>query len=245
MATIEQLRARLNPANQNHAALIKALGGLQVMKGEDGYTPKKGVDYFTPAEVQELLQIIDTKIKSFERGLKGDKGEKGERGERGESGKDGVDGYTPVAGLDYFTKKDREELLRQIVAGIPKAKDGISPKIKDIAKETIALINNNPDQQFVTVKQLTDFLKRGGFRGGAGSGTSTTQTVYSDTVSGTIDGVNTVFTVATNINTAFTLYLANSVYQPGIDFTTSGTTITMVVAPDASLSGQPFWLLHN
>lgn len=70
-------------------------------------------------------------------------------------------------------------------------------------------------------------------------------TFYTETVSGLINSVNKTFTVATNINTAFALYLANSVYQPNVDFTYSGTTITMIVAPDISLAGQPFWLLHN
>lgn len=68
---------------------------------------------------------------------------------------------------------------------------------------------------------------------------------YTDTVSGTIDGANKTFTVANTISTALVLQLANSAYQPTVDFTTSGTTITMIVAPDASLSGQPFWLVHT
>lgn len=242
---VAQLKARLDPKNKNHEVLGKILSSVQVLRGEDGYTPIKGKDYFTDAEVQEILDIVAQKISTFERGLKGEKGERGVKGEQGPAGKDGYDGYTPQVGVDYYTKKERDELLKQIVAGIPAPKDGTSPNIEEVAKATVALINTNPDQEFVTVKQLTEFLRRGGFRGGAGTVSSTTQTVYSDTVSGTIDGVNTVFTVASTINTAFSLYLANSVYQPVVDFTTSGTTITMLVAPDASLSGQPFWLLHN
>lgn len=70
-------------------------------------------------------------------------------------------------------------------------------------------------------------------------------TFYTDTLSGTIDGANKTFTVANTITSALALYIANSVYQPVVDFTTSGTTITMVVAPDVSLSGQPAWLLHT
>lgn len=72
-----------------------------------------------------------------------------------------------------------------------------------------------------------------------------TVTVYAETVSGTINGSNVTFTVPTSISTAFALYLGNSIYQPGVDFTVSGTTITMTLAPDASLSGQPFWLSHT
>lgn len=70
-------------------------------------------------------------------------------------------------------------------------------------------------------------------------------TFYADTVSGTINGSNTAFTVANTISSALVLYLANSAYQPVVDFTVSATNITMAVAPDASLSGQPFWLLHT
>ena len=49
------------------------------LKGADGYTPIKGVDYFD-----------------------------GEDGQDGKDGKDGADGYTPVKGVDYFdgTKGD-------------------------------------------------------------------------------------------------------------------------------------------
>lgn len=68
---------------------------------------------------------------------------------------------------------------------------------------------------------------------------------YTETVSGTINGSNVTFTVATTVTQALALFLSNSVYQPGVDFTTSGTTITMTLAPDSSLSGLPFWLLHT
>lgn len=74
---------------------------------------------------------------------------------------------------------------------------------------------------------------------------SATVTFFADTVSGTINSSNTVFTVPNTITTALALWLANSIYQPGVDFTVTGAKqITMTVAPDSSLSGQPFWLSH-
>lgn len=77
------------------------------------------------------------------------------------------------------------------------------------------------------------------------SATGTTVTFYADTVSGVINSSNTVFTVPNTITTALALWLANSIYQPGVDFTVTGAKqITMTVAPDISLSGQPFWLSH-
>lgn len=75
--------------------------------------------------------------------------------------------------------------------------------------------------------------------GGGGS------TIYNDTVSGTIDGVNTVFTVPSSITYCIALFLSGSPYQEGVDYTFSGTTITMTIAPDATLSGLPFWLAHT
>ena len=63
------------------------------------------------------------------------------------------------------------------------------------------------------------------------------------TVNGTIDGVNTVFT----LNGAITPFDANSLQvslarQPqlqGIDFTFTGITITYTTPPSAGLAGQP------
>lgn len=55
---------------------------LNWLKGKDGYTPVKGVDYFD--------------------GQDGADGKNGVDGKDGAPGKDGKDGYTPVKGVDYF-----------------------------------------------------------------------------------------------------------------------------------------------
>jgi hypothetical protein len=71
-------------------------------------------------------------------------------------------------------------------------------------------------------------------------------TVFNDTVTGTINGSNTVFTVANTITGAISLYLANSIYQNTVDYTVTGVKqITYTVAPDASLAGQPHFLAHT
>lgn len=49
----------------------------EVIKGKDGYTPVKGVDYFDGAKGDK-----------GEVGLKGDKGDRGDAGKAGENGKD-------------------------------------------------------------------------------------------------------------------------------------------------------------
>lgn len=60
-------------------------------------------------------------------------------------------------------------------------------------------------------------------------------------VSGTIDGSNKTFTIATTPGSDILLFLARQPQMKTDDFTLSGSTITYATAPDASLSGQPHW----
>lgn len=72
--------------------------------------------------------------------------------------------------------------------------------------------------------------------GGGGTGT-----YY--TVTGTIDGVNTTFTIPVTVSSDFLLFLARQPQMLTTDFTyvagVGSTTITYGSPPDASLSGQP------
>lgn len=71
-------------------------------------------------------------------------------------------------------------------------------------------------------------------------------TIYNDTVTGTINSSNRVFTVPNTITGAIVLFLANSSYQNTVDYTVTGAKqITYTVAPDNSLAGQPHWLAHT
>lgn len=72
-----------------------------------------------------------------------------------------------------------------------------------------------------------------------------TSVIYNDTISGTINGSNTIFTVPNTITYPIALFLAGMPYQATIDYTVSGTNITFITPPDASLSGQPFFLSHT
>lgn len=58
-------------------------------------------------------------------------------------------------------------------------------------------------------------------------------------VTGTIDGVNKTFTIAVSPSSDILLFLARQPQMKTDDFTLSGSTITYVIAPDASLSGFP------
>lgn len=75
--------------------------------------------------------------------------------------------------------------------------------------------------------------------GGGGGGTGT---VY--TVSGTINSVNTTFTIPVAVGSDFMLTLVNQPQMLNIDYTYSvgatTTTIVMTTPPDISLSGLGF-----
>lgn len=65
---------------------------------------------------------------------------------------------------------------------------------------------------------------------------------FNETPTGTIDGINTVFVLSeTPAANSLVLTLARQPQILGDDYSISGSTITYLVAPDASLSGQP----HN
>lgn len=75
------------------------LASLKGEKGDDGYTPVKGKDYFD--------------------GQDGKDGLDGKDGKNGADGKDGSDGYTPVKGKDYNTEADKAEMVQSVLAALP------------------------------------------------------------------------------------------------------------------------------
>ena len=102
----------------NNAAMLKGKDGINGMDGRDGYTPKKGVDYFDgkngkPFTYADFTEEQLAALKG-EQGEKGDKGDQGERGIQGRDGNDGTDGYTPVKGVDYYTEAEKKEIINNL-----------------------------------------------------------------------------------------------------------------------------------
>ncbi len=204
----------------NDRAMAEAIAKMDITKGEKGDTGEKGDSIVGPQGIQG---------KQGERGLQGKPGDTGPRGPAGDDGKDGKDGRNGKDALPVQPQTIIDAVLKELAAGLtlePKHIKGLGDKIKNL-------------------DDLIAFLKAGGFRGGAGTPAVAGGAPFAETVSGLINSVNKTFTVPTTIVAAQALYLANSVYQPVVDFSVSGTTITMTVAPDISLAGQPMWLLHT
>jgi hypothetical protein len=240
---LAQLRSVTDPQFAIAHALGQTLKSVQTLKGEKGDSPVKYVDYWTPDELNQIIAYLESRIRVPQDGAPGADGQ-GIKGDRGEAG------ATPVRGVHYWTGEDQRQIITSVRAQI---KDGVSPKVEDVtalvlkemSKRTISYKDIMDAPDLTDLPQLIEFLKRGGFRGGGSTSTSGTSTYYNDTVNGVINGTNKIFTVAHTIQSPIFLSLANSSYQSLIDYTTSGFTITMAVAPDASIAGQPFWLSHT
>lgn len=112
---------------------------LRYMRGEDGYTPKKGSDYFTEEEKEELITYIQSQIRIPEDGEDADE----------QRIVDSVlknitlpelpvfeapqDGYTPQAGIDYPTEDQIKALISTEISYL----FSIKPKDKGVTRDEI------------------------------------------------------------------------------------------------------------
>ena len=95
-------------AKENIESLSKlSLRGVEIIRGNDGYTPKKGIDYYTFDEFNEIANGIKEIIKDEVRPIKGVDyfdGEKGDKGDDsfvpGPKGRDGINGKNGKDGAD-------------------------------------------------------------------------------------------------------------------------------------------------
>lgn len=126
-----------------------------------------GADFHVEDDFLSLLTHIElAQGPKGEAGVKGPKGDKGERGEsvvgpRGPRGSDGLDG-------------DRGPMGPQGIRG-PKGDKGDKGQDADkstIVDEVVKTLKTKKLQDIADVEDLVNFLKMGGFRGGAGTGGS-------------------------------------------------------------------------
>ena len=83
-------------------------------KGDTGYTPVKGIDYFDGKDGVDGY----TPVKGVDY-FDGKDGYTPQKGVDYFDGKDGKDGYTPVKGVDYYTEADKAEIVEAVILQIP------------------------------------------------------------------------------------------------------------------------------
>ena len=217
-------------------------------------------DDTTVTVLKDLIESLKTDKKLTLDGfqiekIKGDNGKKGDKGDKGDSvkrekgdtikcdkGDDGKDGYIPIKGKDYFTNKE----IKQFKTDVTPIKDIDYFDGKD-GKDGIGLKGekgNPPKHEYkngllrfekpdgnwgkwIDLKELT--ITMGGrtlHRGGANY-------IDSETPTGTINGVNTSFTLAnTPVDGSLKVYLNGARQKLTDDYTLSGKTINFITAPE-------------
>lgn len=78
-------------------------------------------DEVTFADGETFQQKYESGELTGPEGPQGPQGPQGPAGGDGKDGKDGADGYTPVAGKDYFTPTDKQEMVAAVLAALPAA----------------------------------------------------------------------------------------------------------------------------
>jgi len=201
-------------------------------KGEPGHTPVLGVDYFTQEQIQSVVDYIISQVKKGTDGIDGQDGADGVDGADGKDGKDGKPGRageTPQLGIHYWTdehqKKVVADAIKLLEPKLPTVERVLAKMPKNERKIKYSEIEDAPDPE--SVPKLIEFLKRGGFRGGAGTSTGGGGVSVS-TPTGIVDGTNKVFTATSTPS----MVCADGIWRVnGFGCTIVGTTITMDIAP--------------
>lgn len=156
----------LSPVQKKRRDLRKVAGDdlFELMRGDDGKTPKKGEDYFTEDEKLEFAKIVADLVPKAQNGLDG---LDGKDGINGKDGKD-ADEEAIVARIMPLIRIPEDGKDADVEAVAKKVYDKLKKKIKDLSpEEAVDLINLSDtkikqsaieglDDRFKEVKDVTD-----------------------------------------------------------------------------------------
>lgn len=125
--------------------------GIPGPKGDN--TPKKGVDYFTQRDIDQVVSLVSQRVAQFPQ--------------------HGEDGYTPKKGQDYFTKEDVQEIVDLVTYRIGRPRDGKDAVIDpNMVIEAVKKQLNSDDTKKGLNQTVSAFvnqvLARGGYLHGGG-----------------------------------------------------------------------------
>ena len=231
---LERLRALRNPEQVTDDILNYLASRIESYEVEP-LIPESGVDYFTEAEVEEIVNRVRSLVSDGVDGKDGEQGPMGLSGEKGESGKDGRDGRDGRDG----ESPDINTVIKEVLSRIPKPKE---VSIEDVLKR----IKLPETKNYLSKDDLIDYLRRGGFRGGgissvvhdatlAGDGTIadplrviSSGSVTVETPTGVVNESNVTFTVT---QTPKWIVIDGLTYFDGQGYSIAALTLTVDVPP--------------
>lgn len=223
---LQQIAEMKDPSLRMHRllterAMAEAVAKMDIAKGEkgdDGYTPIKGKDYYTPEEIAAVINYIQSKVKD------------GDVGPMGPQGVQGRPGMTPLRGVDYWTKEDQAKVIEDTLKRIkiPTPKDGKDANVDDVVKKA----TDELGKTFNIKKILNDPQLRMLLHGGGGtSGTSSPLTTKGDVY--TYSTTNDRLPVGNNGE----VLTADSTQPTGLKWSVNGSGTVTSVATGAGLTG--------
>lgn len=167
MSKLDELKKLIDDKNPNKGMrdFLQTVKILKGDKGDPGYNPVRGKDYYTEKDINIMIEYIQSKVRD---GIDGIDGADGKDGAVGPAGKDAE---SPVRGIDYWTEKDQAKILKEILGQIPKPKDGITPSTDEVVNKAVDILKQKPIEfkDIRGTEKLVELLKLGGFRGGGTS----------------------------------------------------------------------------
>lgn len=197
--------------------------GITTIKGDRGHTPQKGFDYFTGEEIRLIKDEL-----------------------RPVKGKDYFDGLAGKHGRDGKSISNNE-IQNIIIRILSKRKSSFDPnKTAGEIARALEKLQGSMRLDYEALKNrpgIPMFDKRG-VRGAIRGGGDLVQ--ISD-LSGSLDGSTSTFTVPSHTKALMLIGTqAPLVYRPTTDFTTLGTTLTLVTAQvSAPQTGQTLLFLYT
>jgi hypothetical protein len=250
------LKAQQGPVADEHTVTLKGMKGDKGDTGEKGDVGDQGqIGPGGPQGVQGEPGPQGPQGKQGDQGnnglqgIQGERGEQGPKGDKGDIGPVGRDG-SPDSGNDLVIKlsalKDGERLPYSALKDAP----NIETFRKSGFGQAIAIQRSNT--LVASEVKILDFIGSGVSVADLGGGVIAITingggggigTIYTETPTGNIDGINTTYTTAHTITSILSFAINGQFIHPA-DYSVAGSTITFSVALDASLSGLPFTIIY-
>lgn len=235
--------------DDGHVFHVKGIKGDKGDTGERGETGPVGPQ--GPKGDQGEQGEIGRPGVQGERGPQGEKGDKGESGEAGPKGDKGDKGEkgdpgSPDTATDIIEKL-KGKFSYDFLTDLPNLETfrpggGSNVAEFQVYKNGTLVANQIRAIDFIGSWTLTD-LGGGKVSAQPPSGGGGIGTIYTETPTGAIDGVNKTYTTAHAITSVLSFAINGQFIHPA-DYSIVGSTITFGTALDASLTGLPFTIIY-